>query len=124
MNTATLGKPAFRINWLYIKDRARMFGIVAISFAAGGWAVSIRDQSASLPYKNRSTAELQSIHKEVGANPVAQIHCLTNKSNVAEQAALQATVSTFSDSVPLPDLSAIPSCPKPKPAKPSASVPK
>jgi hypothetical protein len=68
--------PKFRrIDWINLCRLTKLVGSYAFAVALGGWVVSIRANEASLPYKNRSTAQLEVIHQEVGANPVAQIRC-------------------------------------------------
>lgn len=111
MTAAILDKLNFRWNWVCILSRARMFGIIAISAATGGWLVSIRDQSASLPYKDRATTQLEQIHKEVGANPVAQIKC------DRKVAAAVATVLAKKDAAAATPVAALPVqvCPPPVP---------
>lgn len=121
MTADILPKPQFRLNWVVLRETAKNVGLGAFLFAAGGWVVSIRDQAASLPYRERATATLETIHNQVGANPVAQIKCQTHRGDVAEKVAVQAFVSNLSGDNAVPNLAVIPDCPAPKPA-PSHSV--
>lgn len=117
MTASILDKTAFRVNWVVLQQRARIFGIVAISFAAGGWVASIRDEASTIPYKDRSTAQLEQVKKVAGANPVAAVKCLKRQSAVAVGVANQAVANSYGDNVPIPSLTAIPDCPTPKTAK-------
>lgn len=75
MTIAEEQRPRFNIDWVCVKRATPFVGAVVLAFAIGGWVRGINDKAADLPYKNRSTATLEVIHKEVGANPVAQIKC-------------------------------------------------
>lgn len=107
-----------RIDWICVQRAFLLTMGFFFAFAAGGWLVSIRVQEASLAYKNRSTAQLEVIHKEVGSNPVAQIQC------DRKVAAAVATVLKEKNADTTP-VSALPVqvCPPPK-LSPSQTAPK
>lgn len=100
------------VNWVWIRDQMPRVGAVVFAFALGGWVVSIRDQAATLPYKNAATVKLQQVEKVAGLNPVAQINCLARKSAVATAAAHQAVKAVNDENTPVPNLSDIKNCPK------------
>jgi hypothetical protein len=116
MITSSMEKPGFHINWTWLLKLAKQGGALAFAFALGGWIVSIRAQEASLPYKERSTVQLETIHKEVGKNPIATIKCERNRADVAEAVADQAVAVSNFAAVPNKLLDVIPDCPAAKTA--------
>jgi hypothetical protein len=104
--------------WRRIAGTVRMLGIIAISFAAGGWLVSIRDQAAQLPYLERTAANHEHEQKVLGANPVALVKCERRRVRIAESNALQAVQAAQAANVPLPNLADVP------PPCPPVQVPK
>lgn len=86
--------------------------IIGISFALGGWVVSIRVQEASLPYKNRATKQFEQVQSEAGPNPLATVKCLKRESAAAKTVARQGiAAATTDEDVPVPSLAQIPNCP-------------
>ncbi len=86
------------------------FGV--FMFAAGGWWRSIDVQEESLPYKERSTSQLESLQQKAGADPAKTIRCLTRKADVAEHVAEKAKADVYIGA-PSADLHSIPDCPAP-----------
>lgn len=107
------------VDWVQVCRAVRILGFGAFMFAAGGWWRSIDVQEASLPYKDRSTAQLEVLKQKAGPDPAKTINCLTRKAKVAEHVAEKAKNDQFVGA-PSADLNSIPDCPALPPAPPSA----
>lgn len=98
--------------WRRIAKTVRTLGIAAISFAAGGWVVSIRDQAAQLPYLERTTAHHEQEQRVLGGNPMALVRCERRRTRIAEKTAVQAVLAAEIANVPVPALTEVPpECP-------------
>ena len=111
MNLATIERVTPGIDWVSVKRQAKMIGFGMGMFALGGWVVSIRAQEASLPYKEASTHQLETLKRTAGPNPGKTIDCLTKKADKAEDVAVKAVQCANDLSAPVPSLAAIPDCP-------------
>lgn len=119
MNAVVIGNRRFPIDWGQACKWTKELGKLAFAFALGGWVVSIRAQEATIPYKDRSTVQLEQIHKAVGANPVQQIQCDRKvAAAVAEVVKSKAADDTAVSELP------VQVCPPPTPLPASPSAPK
>ena len=113
MNTSAVRTSESRINWIGVSDVLKKVGPLVFCLVAGGWIQSAIDHASDLPYKDRSTAQLEQVKRVAGANPVAAVKCLKRQAAVAtDTAALAVAAATDKDGYPpVPNLEKIPDCP-------------
>lgn len=118
MNLATVERLTPRTDWVLMKQRTKMVALCVFCAAAGGWVQSIRDHAATIPYKDRSTAQLETLKDAAGPNPAATVRCLKRKAEKAEALGTAAVANSVADGDDTADLisklEALPDCPTPK----------
>lgn len=110
--TAIALKRHHTLDWVKICHAAKRVGLAAFFFALGGWVVSIRDQAARLPYREKATAAYENLAKVSGGDPGKLVDC-AKKARKTAAVANQAIVSNYNPAVPVPHLAEVQDCGKP-----------
>ena len=105
-------KRQFHVDWICVQRVVYLGCAFALTFAAGGWLVSIRVQEQNQPYLLKATHQFEQVQKVAGPNPVATIKCERRRGDVAEHVAEKAKSDVFIGA-PSADLNTIPDCPPP-----------
>jgi len=110
--TAILEKRPLAIDWVCVQRGVYFACAFALTFAAGGWLVSIRVEEQNQPYLLKATHQFEQVQKVAGPNPVATIKCERRRGDVAETVAAKAKADVLIGA-PSADLNSIPDCPPP-----------